>query len=1276
MANDLSIDSLSIEIQASGDAAMRSLDAVIAKLQQLKQATSGGLTGVSSITKGLNKIADAVKAFNSVDASKFSATISALKKLKDIGNIGDLSNTVVQVRNMKKIADTINAMPVVPAEKLQSIRDMSAALSTLSTLPQLPNLSGTMRSLSQLPTVAAALSAVDMRSMSNQIRSFANALQPLSTIGRSNLSGVVNALRRLPEVSASLATLDMGQFSSQMQTISFAIAPFVDQMDRLGNAFAALPAPIRNAIGAMGRYNTTADQSSTSTSRFGNVLKTINFAGMIAAMRTLSRYMSSWITSSNAYVENLNLFTVAMGDAADEALKFGQRVNEVMGIDISQWVQNQGLFKQLVSGFGMVEDKANLVSQNMTQLGYDISSYFNISISDAMQKLQSGLSGEIEPLRRLGYAIDAATLQQTAYNHGIEMSVENMSQAQKAQLRYITIMEQSTNVMGDMARTIESPANQIRILQSRLETLARTAGDALMPAVSALLPYVTAAVQLLGEALRAMADFMGFELPVFDYSSVVSKSNQDVAASFEDATAAAKEFKGTLSSIDQLNIIGSTSESGGSGGDGGSMFDLDLDLPSYDFLGGLEAKTSEAYEQLKQFARDIQPLIAAIIGAFAGYGLVKAGDFFTRITTSVGGAVPILYKFAPLMISLGTALGVLVGFKNSISNLIKGTGNLGKNIGFLTASIIATVGAIAAFIAAGNPMGAVIVGVGAALGILLGAIEGVNDANEKLKIERITAAFERGITPIEDVAAAMWDVSDAMTASETQYLTAQEGLSGIQESAKTAAGEIQTYIDTITGVGFLTEGEIDKIKLAFEELASASKQYVQQSNENFKLYILANQDMLRAQGFSIETMVNIINNGTENALSEIDTLKARADELVDIQASVGLDVSQIAELENINRRLLELSGVEVDFGINATEAQNILNNLSSIKFTDAETAAQGMQSAFDAVAKAFSTLQTAETDMLSQIDWLSVSESEKKELRDAVTSLFDAKELGLIDMFSPAIRNIINQAEGVGLTVRDAIAKETAGNGILSLDFLESAVTGTAIEEINERKVKEQLGDYYTIITNPYEAFETTLATSGVSYELADKLYNGAAELGTDMTAGLANGITEGTENVTSAITAVANEAEQAFRTATDTHSPSKLYESFGGYLMEGLANGISANTYQVVAIIDQLTAMMEMRMMKLHDITYKELPNYTTEDFDTAVRGNWSMSRHSSANTVAENDPRAIMEFFQIGNSASDSDTPIDITIHHTTELDGDVLAENTARYAYRNAYANNGTS
>lgn len=150
-----------------------------------------------------------------------------------------------------------------------------------------------------------------------------------------------------------------------------------------------------------------------------------------------------------------------------------------MGIDPGAWMRNQGVFNTIISGFGVASDQAYLMSKNLTQLGYDLSSFFNISYEDAFQKLQSGISGELEPLRRLGYDLSVARLQQEALNLGIEKSVMEMTQAEKSQLRYYAIMTQVTVAQGDMARTLNAPANQLRVLQAQVTQCARALGNIL-----------------------------------------------------------------------------------------------------------------------------------------------------------------------------------------------------------------------------------------------------------------------------------------------------------------------------------------------------------------------------------------------------------------------------------------------------------------------------------------------------------------------------------------------------------------------------------------------------------------------------------------------------------------------------------------------------------------------------------------------------------------------------------------------------------------------------
>ena len=337
----------------------------------------------------------------------------------------------------------------------------------------------------QMQALANAAKLINSSSLNTaKLKEMTSALNGLSSIQKSSgLSSTINALKKLPQISESLEKADLGKFAVQMNQVADAMRPLATEMQKVSSGFSAFPIRIQKII----QSNTGLAASNNKAAKSFGVLGTgissaqAKFGIYSVVFRQIARTASDWVKESNDYVENLNLFTVAMGDAAESALEYAEAVKEAVGIDPSEWIRNQGVFKQITGGFGVMEEKANLMSKNLTQLGYDISSFYNISIEEAMEKLQSGIAGEIEPLRRLGYAIDVATLQEVAYAHGIEQSVNTMNQAQKSQLRYLAIMEQSGNVMGDMARTVQTPANALRILNQQITQLTRALGNLLIP---------------------------------------------------------------------------------------------------------------------------------------------------------------------------------------------------------------------------------------------------------------------------------------------------------------------------------------------------------------------------------------------------------------------------------------------------------------------------------------------------------------------------------------------------------------------------------------------------------------------------------------------------------------------------------------------------------------------------------------------------------------------------------------------------------------------------
>lgn len=457
----------------------------------------------------------------------------------------------------------------------------------------------------QMQALANAAKLINSSSLNTaKIKEMTGALNGLSSIQKSSgLSSTINALKKLPQISESLEKADLGKFAVQMNQVADAMRPLATEMQKVSSGFSAFPIRIQKII----QSNTGLAASNNKAAKSFGVLGTgissaqAKFGIYSVVFRQIARTASDWVKESNDYVENLNLFTVAMGDAAESALEYAEAVKEAVGIDPSEWIRNQGVFKQITGGFGVMEEKANLMSKNLTQLGYDISSFYNISIEEAMEKLQSGIAGEIEPLRRLGYAIDVATLQEVAYAHGIEQSVNTMNQAQKSQLRYLAIMEQSGNVMGDMARTVQTPANALRILNQQITQLTRALGNLLIPFLQQIIPYVQAFVEVITDAIQALALLVGFELPEIDYSGLdgVTSGATDAEDAIEGATGAAKEMKKALLGIDELTILEPTASGGGGGSGGGIGGDLGLDLPEYDFLNGLTDQTNELKEAVK-----------------------------------------------------------------------------------------------------------------------------------------------------------------------------------------------------------------------------------------------------------------------------------------------------------------------------------------------------------------------------------------------------------------------------------------------------------------------------------------------------------------------------------------------------------------------------------------------------------------------------------------------------------------------------------------------------
>lgn len=420
--------------------------------------------------------------------------------------------------------------------------------------------------------------------MSTTIESLELEILSNSTSATNGINALRKSLNTLKTATQGGAGLD--KVNDQLLTINKTLSPVSAKMKLFSNS-------LKSASANTKRFAKDNNVGTASLFKFG--------AAFLVIRKAFSVF-KSLVSKSSDYIENVNLFTVAMGEYADEAKAYAETVGEVMGIDPGEWMRNQGVFQTLATGFGVAGDKAAIMSKNLTQLGYDISSFFNLDIGDAMEKLQSGLAGELEPLRRIGYDLSQAKLEAVALQLGIDKAVSSMTQGEKAMLRYYAIMTQVTTVQGDMARTLEQPANQMRIFKAQVEMLARSIGNIFIPILNKVLPYLIGFTKVLREVVAGFASLVGFKMPEMDYSGIdsVTSGAQDTSSALEDATESAKKLKSYMMGFDELNVINPNTNSESTGDD--PLGALDIDLPEYDFLAGaVNSRVQEIVDKTKEW---------------------------------------------------------------------------------------------------------------------------------------------------------------------------------------------------------------------------------------------------------------------------------------------------------------------------------------------------------------------------------------------------------------------------------------------------------------------------------------------------------------------------------------------------------------------------------------------------------------------------------------------------------------------------------------------------
>lgn len=612
-----------------------------------------------------------------VDITSLSVEISAESQGAEL-NIDKLATAISNLRTKGNVTKVVNSLDKL-AGSIATLKQASAGMSGLdkitSFLNGLSNVNPTasaksintvVNAIKKIPTAVSGLNGVDFYSMSGSITQLTNALAPLSILDASNLKALgsaFNAIGKLPDLTDKLKATDLDSFASSCQKISTALTPLASQLDKVGNAFAKLPPQLSKVVTQTNRVTAANEKQRKSYLSLSNQMNGFmrNMAKLVS-LKAIAEYLGNAVAKFNDFYEATDLFHNAMGNLSSEADTLISKMQGLLGVDPTKAMTYMAIIQSLGTSFGLTSDKAYILSKNLTQLAYDEGSYWNKNVAETFTAMSSAISGEIEPIRRLGVDLSQARLQQELLALGFNKQVSSLSQADKAVLRYIAIMKQTANVQGNLAQTIQSPANQIKILKAQLDMLAKSVGSLLYPALKSILPPLIAAVQLIREFVEWVAKLMGVKVVFTDFTKSADSVGGigDAMDNTTDSTKkAAKALKDYTMGFDELNIIDPTQGSSGSGS-GASAGNIlgDVDLSGYDMFKDYIGTT---IDEVKAKLEKLAPLVAGIAAGFATWAIGNAlMDALSKIKgdgTLIEGILK-LWK-SPIM-GAAVAVGIMV----------------------------------------------------------------------------------------------------------------------------------------------------------------------------------------------------------------------------------------------------------------------------------------------------------------------------------------------------------------------------------------------------------------------------------------------------------------------------------------------------------------------------------------------------------------------------------------------------------------------------------------
>ena len=874
--------------------------------------------------------------------------------------------------------------------------------------------------------------------------------------------------------------------------------------------------------------------STNMTKSFGSL------AAKVISIGAIIKATASSITRAMNFIEDENLFQVSMGKWADATRDWSNEVQNSVGVSAAWLRKYSGVMTNMTASMGLAQDQAVQLGRGVALLSNDIASFYNISAESAFEKIQSAMAGMPRPLQELGIMVRDSEVKQTAYANGIARTGEELNTQQKALATYLAILQRTSNAQGDLARTINSPANQMRMLKTSIIDLGVAIGTMFQPLLSVVLPVLNAIVIAATRAFQALASLFGIEFDASAYAddfTDISTGVESVGDAADSSGGKVKKLAKQLAAFDEMNTLNKNEDSsgGGSGGGGGGS----ASLPKIDwdklYSGGFDKVTNKAlemadkiYKAFEKLGKKLNNTFKKIDWAKISAGLNEVWEALKPFGERIGAGLEWFYDnvLEPLVVwaannLLPAALHAIAGAINLIGAIIDACAptftwlfdNFLRPIAEFTGGIIVGVlqgiGDMLNWIAQQQAVVELIKNIALTIGIMVAAWEAY----------QLIAGIVTGIQ------IAMTGAMVAGTTASGAYAVGLGVVTAAQSACATAGAALNAIFSTTSIVGLAITAVLTGISVVNEALKLSTMEAE-----------LAERNRMDTVKLSTQT--------TQWHNEAIERQKEILDELEDV------------ELNAVDSELAYINAQEM-----ATQKRQKYNEMlqagtySTDELHKAELEALSAEGRATAAKNKLAEAQQEVTDRTEEygnMEWKRIMTEKQAELLDSVKAgRYEEVNQKLIELSQSTLE--YKDAHG-NMT---KFTKEDTENMALFI--------GDQLSRADEEYHKYWNRNCDSI----QEAVKTTAAVKP-QFEQSGRSFND----------GLANGINSNSWLVSNAAKNSALSAKNAFNSTLQIKSPSRVMKKSGGFFVAGIATGIADSIKEaeteVVYMANKLTGAVD----------------------------------------------------------------------------------------------------